>query len=220
MPLQISIKWPILIANAVVFLFFSTVIIVTTYDLPAKGAYIKPITPPTTQPQQSELEKKAFEFANNIIVSDVVVSGLPLRLKIPKIKVDAVVVNVGLTPEGAMGAPKNYRDVAWFELGQRPGENGNAVIAGHYGWKDNKPSAFDNLYKLRKGDKIYVEDDKGVTVTFVVNKAVRYSPNDLATEVFVSSDGKSHLNLITCEGIWNKLAKSYSKRLVIFADKE
>ncbi|MDP1709741.1 MAG: class F sortase, partial [Candidatus Komeilibacteria bacterium] len=59
--------------------------------------------------------------------------GLPLRLKIPEINVDSVVEYVALTPDGAMDIPKNIGDVAWFNLGPRPGESGNAVIAGHFG---------------------------------------------------------------------------------------
>ena len=146
--------------------------------------------------------------------------GRPVRLKIPGINVDAAVEFVGLTSDGAMGVPKDSADVAWFNLGQRPGENGSAVIAGHYGWKNRKASAFDNLYKLRPGDKIYIEDDKGMTITFVVRLSRRYDSNADAPEVFSSNDGKSHLNLVTCEGIWDKASKSYSKRLVVFTDKE
>jgi hypothetical protein len=37
--------------------------------------------------------------------------------------------------------------------------------------------------------------------------------------VFASNDGGAHLNLITCAGEWNKGKKSYSERLVVFADK-
>ncbi len=146
-------------------------------------------------------------------------AALPVRLKIPKIHVDAAVEYVGLTPAGAMDVPKNPVTVAWLNLGARPGEVGSAVVSGHYGWKNGKPAAFDNLYALRKGDKIYIEDEKGATTTFVVREIRRYSPSANAAEVFASSDGKAHLNLITCEGVWNKVEKSYSKRLVVFTDK-
>ncbi|HCI05698.1 TPA: hypothetical protein DEX28_03040 [Patescibacteria group bacterium] len=148
------------------------------------------------------------------------VFGLPTRLKIPSINVDAVVEYVGLAPDGAMDAPKKRADAAWFNLGPRPGENGSAVIAGHYGWKNKQASVFDDLHRLRKGDKLYIEDDKGAVIVFVVREIRNYDPKADASGVFVSSDGKPHLNLITCGGIWNKVLKSYSKRLVVFADKE
>ncbi len=147
-------------------------------------------------------------------------SGFPVRLKIPSINIDVPIEYVGLTSDGAMDVPKERTNVAWFNLGPRPGESGSAVIAGHYGRKNEKASVFDNLYKLRKGDKLYIEDDKGVIVSFVVRESQRYDPNDDASDVFGSNDGKSHLNLITCEGVWDKVSKTYSKRLVVFTDKE
>lgn len=146
--------------------------------------------------------------------------GSPVRLRIPKISIDAAVQYVGLTKDGSMGTPKKPDDVAWFEPGTRPGEAGSAVIAGHYGWMDNKAAAFDELYKLRRGDKLYIEDDKGNIITFVVRESRRYDQQADASDVFSSNDGKSHLNLITCEGDWNKDQQSYSKRLVVFTDRE
>jgi len=146
--------------------------------------------------------------------------GFPMHLRIPEINVDADIEYVGLTSGGAMGVPKNQDNVAWFKLGQRPGEDGSAVIAGHYGLKNGKGSVFDSLHKLIKGDKLYIEDDKGKIITFVVREIKSYNPQADATEVFNSSDGKSHLNLITCEGTWDKISKSYSQRLVVFTDKE
>ncbi|MDZ4385214.1 MAG: class F sortase, partial [Candidatus Moranbacteria bacterium] len=127
---------------------------------------------------------------------------------------------VGLNPDGSMAIPKSTDEVGWFELGKRPGENGSAVIAGHYGLTKGKPSIFDNLYKLAKGDKLSIEDDKGAITAFVVRGQRSYDPEADTSEIFSSDDGKAHLNLITCEGVWNKDLKSYSKRLVVFADKE
>jgi LPXTG-site transpeptidase (sortase) family protein len=147
-------------------------------------------------------------------------TGLPVRLVIPEIAVDAAVEDVGLTPQGAMAAPEGPTDVGWFDLGPRPGESGSAVIAGHEGWKDNTAAAFDDLYKLQKDDKIYIEDGQGAMTTFVVREIRTYDQNGDASDVFSSGDGKAHLNLITCEGTWNAAQKSYSNRLVVFADIE
>lgn len=144
------------------------------------------------------------------------VSG-PARLKIPSINVDAAIEPVGLTSDGAMGVPKGPNEVVWFNLGPRPGENGSAVIAGHYDWKNNLPAVFDNLHKLQKGDKISIEDEKGMTIVFVVSGIQVYDKDDDAFGVFNSSDGKARLNLVTCAGDWNKAEKVFSDRLVVFA---
>jgi len=147
-------------------------------------------------------------------------SGFPIRLTIPKINVDAAIEPVGVTPQGAMGVPKGPATAAWFDLGPRPGEKGSAVIDGHFGWKNKISAVFDNLSKLRKGDKIYVKDAKGAVTAFVVRAVLIYGENADASRIFESSDGGMHLNLITCEGIWDNVRKSYSGRLIVFADKE
>lgn len=147
-------------------------------------------------------------------------SALPVRLMIPVINVDAAVEYVGVAPDGAMDTPKGPDNVAWFELGPLPGGIGSAVIDGHSGWKDGRAAAFDNLYKLHTGDKIYVKDGTGTTTSFVVREIRNYDPAADDSDVFGSTDGKAHLNLITCEGVWNAVSRSYSERLVVFADKE
>jgi LPXTG-site transpeptidase (sortase) family protein len=145
--------------------------------------------------------------------------GLPTQLKIPEIGVDAAVESVGLTSQGAMAVPKGSNDVAWFNLGPRPGEVGSAVIDGHYGWwKDGTPTVFNDLNKLNAGDKIYVTDNIGATRTFIVRRLQTYSQNESDYDVFSSSDGEAHLNLITCGGVWNAVTQSYPDRLVVFTD--
>ncbi|MFA6397529.1 MAG: class F sortase [Candidatus Paceibacterota bacterium] len=143
---------------------------------------------------------------------------MPARIKIPKIKINTNIEFVGLNSKGEVGVPNGPSSVAWFNLGPIPGEIGSAVIDGHSGWK-NGPAVFDNLYKLKKGDKILIEDKKGMITTFVVSKIKKYDPKANASEVFVLNDGKAHLNLITCTGFWNKVLKSHSSRLVVFTDK-
>lgn len=161
-----------------------------------------------------------MENTPNLVKQKQINPVLPVRLKIPNINVDSSFEYVGVTPQGAMDVPKSPADVAWFELGPRPGDTGTAVIAGHYGWKNGISAVFDNLYKLKKGDKIYVENDKGSTTAFIVSGFRMYGDNENPSNVFASTDGLAHLNLITCQGIWNKTKKSYSERLVIFTDKE
>ena len=160
--------------------------------------------------------------ANNLtfINQQKVSSSLPVNLKIPAINVDSTIEYVGLTQDGAVDVPKGPANVAWFDLGTIPGENGSSIVSGHSGWKNNIPAVFDNLYKLKKGDKIYTEDSSGIITTFIVRELKTYGPNESAPDVFFVGDGKAHLNLITCTGFWNTILKSHSKRLVVFTDKE
>lgn len=146
--------------------------------------------------------------------------GLPVRLKIPGIHVDAPVEYVGLTSQGAVGIPKNPDNAAWYNLGPRPGDIGSAVITGHINWYYGAIGVFADLNKVKPGDRIEVLDDKGVLISFVVREIRSYDAGATATDVFISNDGKAHLNLITCDGVWNRGAQQYTRRLVVFADKQ
>jgi LPXTG-site transpeptidase (sortase) family protein len=119
-----------------------------------------------------------------------------------------------------LGTPKDLTHAAWFNLGPRPGQEGNAIIDGHYGWIKGVPAVFNDLYTLKPGSKIYIEDQKGNRISFVVREIKIYDKDEDASGVFTLSDGKAHLNLITCEGVWISALKTYSNRLVVFADKE
>ena len=143
--------------------------------------------------------------------------GLPVRLRIPSIEVDAAIESVGVTPKGAMDTPKDPDNVGWYDRGSRPGENGSAVLAGHLDWYKGKTAVFQHLDKLRAGDLLFVETDTGRFLTFVVRETRTYKPNEYAPDVFQSSDG-SHLNLVTCGGVWDTILKIYRERLVVFTD--
>jgi len=66
---------------------------------------------------------------------------------------------------------------------------------------------------------VYTEDKDGDTIVFIVRAIKTYDSKANTAEVFSSSDGKAHLNLITCKGIWNVGLKNYTDRLVVFTDK-
>lgn len=160
---------------------------------------------------------------NAIAFSDIrdpggIPQGLPVRLKIPVIGVDSAIEDALITPDGRMDVPAGSVNVAWFALGPHPGQVGSAVIGGHFGISDGVPFVFYNLDKLKIGDKIYIVDDKDATLAFVVRFISSFDRNADATTVFTSQDGLAHLNLITCEGIWNQVNGNYPLRLVVFAE--
>lgn len=144
--------------------------------------------------------------------------GLPVRLKIPVIGVDSAIEDALITPDGRMDVPIGSKNVAWFALGPHPGQQGSAVIGGHYGIKNGVPFVFYKLDNLKVGDNIYIIDDKNDTLSFVIRSIKLFNRDADATAVFTSGDGLAHLNLITCEGVWNQVNGSYPERRVIFTD--
>lgn len=149
-------------------------------------------------------------------------NGSPVRIKIPKINVDAGFQYNGLTADGTMEIPNNVVDVGWFTGSVHPGERGTSVITGHVsqirGGVVTKPGVFFTLRDLRVEDTLAVINDKGESTTFVVRETRNFDPEADATDVFTSKDNGTHLNIITCEGTWHPDQLSYSQRLVVFTD--
>lgn len=173
----------------------------------------------THQSQQEEAKRLAIIQQGQQIAgiqTEIVRPPLPLRLKIPKLHVNARIEYMGLTPKGEMDIPTNTSNVAWYSLGSIPGEIGSAVMAGHFNGENGLDGVFAHLSTLQTGDTLLIENTIGETIVFSVRETRMYSPG-IVDEVFRESD-RSHLNLVTCDGVWNINKKSYSKRLVVFAD--
>lgn len=189
-----------LVAACLTFMFLH-IFALASYDFiePVKETGIVPTTPNVTKLTTVAIEP-------------------PVRLEITRIKIDATIYETGLTSTGDMDISENPDEVAWYRLGPKPGEIGSAVIAGHYGWKNDHGSIFNNLHVLVKGDEISVYDATGIKKTFVVQATQIYNPDADAKKVFISTDRKAHLNLITCGGTWVDAKNSYTNRLVVFTD--
>lgn len=155
--------------------------------------------------------------------SDLVITSLqkietPLRLRIARIGVDAPIRDVGLAADGSMDVPSNPFETGWYEFGPRPGEIGSAVIAGHVDSPARATAVFADLDYLVIGDVITIENGE-IILSFRVREIRVYPANADATDIFMSTDGKAHLNLITCSGSWDTKAHQYSERLVVFTDR-
>ena len=166
----------------------------------------------------SQLVKKAesTNAVSNVKDRESATYGLPVRLKIPKIGVDAPVEQMGLTQDGDMEAPKTNEAVGWYKHGAQPGNIGSAVVAGHLGI-DGK-AVFGQLSSLEKSDVITIIDEHEQPVSFEVTETRRYSNDAAPTEVFSSISG-AHLNLITCDGAWQAGQNTFADRLVVFASR-
>lgn len=143
--------------------------------------------------------------------------GLPKRLQIPALNIDAAILYMGVNKSGAMETPGNAVDVGWYKYGALPGNNGSAVIAGHIDGSKGEPGVFSRLAELKPGDILTVSDNLNGSASFTVKDLKVYDQDEQPDEVFNSSQG-SHLNLITCTGSWDASNHRFLKRLVVFAD--
>lgn len=120
------------------------------------------------------------------------------RLQIPKIQVDAIVVEGASRRELSEG-PGHMKQTA------QPGEIGNAVITAH------RDTFFRHIYELNKGDQIHVRRS-GRTFTFEVTGRKIVMPEDISV---IKPTNDPQLTLITCYPTY--YIGPAPKRLVVFS---
>lgn len=133
----------------------------------------------------------------------------PIRILIPNVGIDALVVETGIK-DGEWQVPKFV--VGHLQGTANPGEKGNMAMSGHVS-SINAGNVFAKLDRVRIGDDIYVFTKAGQYL---------YRANDIKT---VANDDVSVLDptpeptltLITCTGTWNPIARDYTHRLIVKA---
>jgi sortase A len=114
-----------------------------------------------------------------------------------------------------MDVPKLPSDVAWFDKGYRPGEAGSAVIAGHLDSTTDR-AVFWDLHLMKPGDKVMLAYDDGSQLTFEVTGSEAYPYNQAPLQRIFGPSTAALLNLVTCNGTFDRGARNYDKRLVVY----
>jgi LPXTG-site transpeptidase (sortase) family protein len=139
---------------------------------------------------------------------------------IPKLDLRAEIIPVGLEENGNMASPEGKDEVGWFEPGVKPGQKGNAVLAGHLDTEEGIDAIFSQISTLQQGDRIVIEDSHGHSNEFAVESIQVYATEEAPLETIFGSSSERRLNLITCHGKWNETSQTYDERLVVYAVQE
>ncbi|MFD5100585.1 class F sortase [Streptomyces albidochromogenes] len=139
------------------------------------------------------------------------------RIRLPDIRVNAPIVDVGLDDEGWIDAPspQDPNLAGWYQNGISPGQLGTSVIVGHV---DNAvgPAVFYNLGSLRKGHRIEVERYDGRAAVFEVYGVEVFSKEEFPGPRVYGDIGRPELRVITCGGGYSKTS-GYAGNVVVFA---
>jgi hypothetical protein len=138
----------------------------------------------------------------------------PVRVVIPAIDVDALLVEVGVAKDGSMELPP-FGLAAWFRVGPAPGAPGPAVIVGHVD-SPKRPDIFYHLRKLRAGDEILVYGESGDVAMFVVDSQETVLKTQLPTERIWVRTSQAVIRLITCGGKWDKRTGHYLSNTIVY----
>ncbi|MFD8208856.1 class F sortase [Streptomyces sp. NPDC059695] len=150
--------------------------------------------------------------------SPVMPRSAPIRLRIPKIRVDAPFTGLKIGPSGALDPPPadDTNLVGWQSSGISPGQRGTAIIAGHL---DTKTSAavFARLSELSPGDSFEVDRADGTTAVFLIDSVENFDKDDFPDQRVYEDTPDALVRLITCAGAYNRTAHDYTENLVVFA---
>ena len=123
-------------------------------------------------------------------------------IEIPKTGVDLPILDARTT--------KALNTSCILQYGPGPNEVGNTVIAGH---NYRNGDFFSDNYKIENGDTIYITDNSGKRLRYVVYNKYQTTPED-ADYMDRDTAGKPEISLTTCTDdskariiIWAKLAE-------------
>jgi sortase (surface protein transpeptidase) len=142
----------------------------------------------------------------------------PRYLMIPKLGVDARVLQVGVTASGALGTPANIFDTAWYTSSAKPGQPGATLIDGHVSsWTSH--GVFYGIKTLVPGDSIQIESGAGTIYNYQVVETQTYPAGNVNMRAAVTpiTPGVPGLNLITCAGNVIKGTNTFNERVIVFA---
>lgn len=145
----------------------------------------------------------------------------PTQIIIPTAKVNAEVINIGITKSGNLDVPPNYYQAGWYKYGVIPGEFGNAVIDGHVDNGKKVAGPFKNLKKVKVGDDITVVMNDGSKVLFTITDASVFNTKAFPAKSVFHGDGRlAVLKIITCHGNYIEKEGTYDHRLIVTAVKK
>jgi sortase (surface protein transpeptidase) len=171
------------------------------------GVSSKKVNAPSTTP-----------IPSSVVAAYSVAPNLPKYLIIPKLNVDARVLAVGVTSSGAVGAPEDIYDTAWYNESAEPGQPGAMLIDGHISsWTAH--GVFYGLSSLKPGDTIRVERGDNTMFSYSVVKTAVYPVSNVNMEAALTPvvAGQPGLNLISCTGDVIPGTNSFNERIVVFA---
>jgi hypothetical protein len=140
----------------------------------------------------------------------------PVKLMIPALGVEAAVEPVGEDPDGAMSAPSDPDDVAWYKLGPGMGVSGNVVFAGHVNWA-GRLRAFGNIDRLDPGDAIQVIDAQGRGFEYAVESMHWVRAEGAPLEEIFAQPSEPVVTLISCGGEYVAATREYLDRIIVRA---
>jgi hypothetical protein len=141
----------------------------------------------------------------------------PVRITVPTIGVDSVLMNLGLLADGSLQVPPSGFPAGWYTGAPTPGQLGPAIIVGHIDWGGH-PGVFYRLRDLKPGAEINVTRADGSVAVFRVSSVQEFSKDAFPTKLVYGNTAYAGLRLITCGGAFDSALHSYEDDIIAFAE--
>ena len=166
-----------------------------TAPAPASAVPVRPATPPAQPPKDPA----------------------PRFLTVAGTTINMPIVEVGVSPDGAMEIPEPFNEAGWYRFGPAPGAAaGTAVVAAHVDTtSDSAP--FSQLKSLAPGTLVTVRRDGAPPVTFRVTGVELMAKDAFDGASIFRRDGPPQLKLVTCGGRWLDEQQDYGDNVIVTA---
>lgn len=147
----------------------------------------------------------------------IVAADQPRSIKIPKIGSEGFIQKVGTDQDKRIAVPTNIHFAGWYQNSVKPGDKGLSIIDGHVGGRYSS-AIFSKLSSINNGDEIRIEYGNGSIRLFKVIDKQSLALDKSADFLFQKRKYvDNQLNLVTCDGTYDKKAKTFDNRLIIVA---
>lgn len=141
----------------------------------------------------------------------------PKKIVIPSVNIDGFVQKVGVDQNRQIAVPNNVHIAGWFIDSVRPGEKGLSIIDAHLDGRINAEALFSTLPSIKKDDAVTIEFGDGSKKVFIVSEMHEVSLEEANSVLFSQiPTATNQLNLITCVGTYDKVARTYDKRFIVY----
>lgn len=139
----------------------------------------------------------------------------PVAVQIPRIGVDAGLVDLALNADRSMQVP-DFGSAGWYVHAPTPGELGPAIVAAHVSSRAG-PDVFARLDELVAGDEVRVRREDGRTAVFRVDGIERAPKANFPTDRVYGDIGHAGLRLITCGGSFDRSTGHFRDNVIVYA---
>lgn len=152
------------------------------------------------------------------------VQGVPVRLRMPSLGVNAPFEKIGLDTTAApdaqgkqpLGSPKDRTRAGWYTNGPAPGSGQGTILTNGHTYRDGSAIFREDFSRrIAVGQRIHITLDNGTTCSYAVERvwrevnAKREYPQIVTAEGLYDFEGPERLFLVTCSGSWNAIAQDY-----------